>query len=276
MPRITRFQNGLLIFFMTGLLMACAQIIPSFQQPLSSPGDQPSGEVSPLLVAAAASLQPVLEDITALYSQAHPEAIVNYNFASSGALQRQIEQGAPVDIFISAASQQIEALNEQGLLIPETIQDLLTNQLVLITPQQASVKLSGFQQLVQPNVQRISIGEPRSVPAGQYAAEVLENLGILEQVQPKLVFGNNVRSVLTGVESGDVDAGVVYLTDARNSDRVAIAAIAEARLHSPIRYPVAILQSSQSPDLAKQYVDFLKSSTAKTVFEDYGFGVVDF
>lgn len=276
MPRAKLLRTSLLSLLVAGLLVACAQLMPASRQPSSSPTAAPEIQSSNLLVAAAASLQSVLQDISPLYTQVNPSQTISYTFASSGALQRQIEQGAPVDIFISAASQQINALNEKGLLIPDTIKDLLTNQLVLIVPKSATETLSEFQQLTQPRVRRIAIGEPRSVPAGQYAAEVLENLGILEQVQPKLVLGNNVRSVLAGVESGDVDAGIVYLTDAKNSDRVVIAAVAEEYLHSPIRYSMAVLASSQSPDAAQQYIDFLQSPTARAVFEHYGFGVVDF
>jgi molybdate transport system substrate-binding protein len=275
MLRVKTLRKGLLSFLIAGLLIACSQLAPS-RQSVESPTVESSDPQSTLLVAAASSLQLALEEITPLYTQANSKQTINYNFASSGALQQQIEQGAPVDLFISAAKKQIEALKEKGLLLPETVNDLLTNQLVLIVPKQSSILLSDFQQLTQSEVKRIAIGEPRSVPAGQYATEVLKNLGVLEKVQSKFVLGNNVGSVLTAVETGDVDAGIVYITDAKTSDKVVVAAIAEAQLHSPIRYPLAILKSSKSPDAVKQYFEFLKSSTAKAVFKKYGFGIAKF
>lgn len=234
---------------------------------------QPSAQASTLLVAAAASLQNSLQAITPLYTQANPNQTINYNFAASGVLQQQIEQGAPVDVFISAADKQMNALQKKELLKSGIQKNLLTNQLVLVVPKQSSLSLTDFQQLVKPDVKRISIGEPRSVPAGQYATEVLKNLGILKQVQSKFVLGNNVKSVLTAVETGDVDAAIIYITDAKSSDKITIAATAKEQLHSPIRYPIAVLKSSQSPDAAQQYVDFLQSPPAKAVFEKYGFGI---
>jgi molybdate transport system substrate-binding protein len=264
---------GLLGFLASVLLIACAQFAPPVPQLNQPNAAQPAAQTSTLLVAAAASLQKTLLEVTSLYAQANPNQTINYNFAASGALQQQIEQGAPADVFISAAAKQMKALQEKGLLESGTQKNLLTNQLVLIIPKQTSVSLTDFQQLVQPDVKRISVGEPRSVPAGQYATEVLKNLGILEQVQSKFVLGSNVKSVLTAVETGDVDAGIVYITDAKGSDKVTVAATADEKLHAPIVYPIAILKASKSLDESKKYVEFLQSNTAKTVFEKYGFGI---
>jgi molybdate transport system substrate-binding protein len=265
-------RDGLLGFLVM-VLVACTNFAPAppINQLSTSPSIAPN---STLLIAAAASLQKPLQEITPLYRQANPSQIINYNLGASGALQQQIEQGAPIDIFISAATKQMKALQAKGLLATGASKDLLTNQLVLITPKQTSVSLTDFQQLVQPEVKRISVGEPRSVPAGQYATEVLKNLGILEQVQSKFVFGSNVKSVMTAVETGDVDAGIVYITDTKGSDKVIIAAIADQKLHSPIIYPIAVLKSSKLPDQSNQYVEFLRSSKVTEVFEKYGFGIV--
>lgn len=265
--RARTWRVGLLGILVTVFLVACAQLAPSPQS------TQSAAPTSTLLVAAAASLQKPLQEITPLYSQANPGQTINYNFAASGALQQQIEQGAPADIFISAAAKQMQALQEKGLLASGTQKNLLTNKLVLIIPKQTSVSLADFQQLVQPGVKRISIGEPRSVPAGQYATEVLNNLGILAQVQSKFVLGNNVKSVLTAVETGDVDAGIVYITDAKGSNKVTIVTTADAKLHAPIVYPIAVLKASKSVDKSQKYVEFLQSTSAKVIFEKYGFGI---
>jgi molybdate transport system substrate-binding protein len=227
-----------------------------------------------LLVAAAASLQPALREITPLYNQAYPQQAVDYNFAASGALQQQIAQGAPIDIFISAADKQMNALQAQGLLVTGTQQHLLTNQLVLIIPKpSAGVAITSFGQLIEPTVQRIAIGEPRTVPAGEYAAQVLQHLGIFDRVKSKFVLGNNVRAVLSAVESGDVDAGIVYLTDARGSDKMTIAAIADRQWHAPIHYAISIVKGTKSLAAARQYVEFLRSNPATAVFKKYGFGI---
>ncbi|WP_404784523.1 molybdate ABC transporter substrate-binding protein [Altericista sp. CCNU0014] len=225
---------------------------------------------STLLVSAAASLQTALKAIEPRFAQANPSVKLTYNFGSSGALQQQIEQGAPVDVFVSAAQKQMNALQGKGLILNGTRRNLLSNRLVLIVPLNSTLGLSGFRQLVKAN--KIAVGEPRSVPVGQYAEEVFKNLGLLGQLKSKLVFGNNVRSVLSAVESGNVDAGVVYRTDAKLSNRIKQAAIAPTRLHSPIIYPVAVLKGSKNAAAAKAYVQFLSSDAAKTAFRAYGFG----
>ncbi|NJO41337.1 MAG: molybdate ABC transporter substrate-binding protein [Cyanobacteria bacterium CRU_2_1] len=227
----------------------------------------------PLLIAAAASLQNALDAIDPLFEQANPSISVNYNFAASGSLQQQIEQGAPVDVFISAASRQMDALQEQNLIVANTRQNLLTNRLVLIVPSNSTLGLTSFRELTNSNVQRISVGEPRSVPAGQYAEELLTNLGILDQLRSKFVYGNSVRSVLAAIESGNADAGVVYTSDARISDQVRQVATAPSNLHSPIVYPSAVIESSHDPDAARAYVQFLKSDSATEIFAQYGFGI---
>lgn len=228
---------------------------------------------STLLVAAAASLQDALEEISPLFVQANSDIAVNYNFAASGPLQQQIEQGAPVDVFISAASRQMDALQEKNLILADTRRNLLTNRLVLIVPRNSDLGLTSFRQLTNANVQRIAVGEPRSVPAGQYAEELFRNLGILEQLQSKFVYGNSVRNVLAAVESGNADAGVVYTTDARISAQVTQVATAPDDLHSPIVYPIAIIQDSRNVQSARQYEQFLQSNAAKAVFERFGFGI---
>jgi molybdate transport system substrate-binding protein len=225
-----------------------------------------------LLVSAAASLQDALQELKLIFQKTNGNVTINYNFGASGALQQQIEQGAPADIFFSAAEKQMNALESKGLTIPDTRRNLLTNRLVLIMPSNSKLNLANFRQLTDNNVKRIAVGEFRSVPAGQYAEQALKKLGILEQVRPKLVFGSNVRSVLAAVETGNVDAGIVYLTDAKTSKQVKVAATAE-NLHSPIVYPIAVIKSSKNPQAARGYIQFLSDKQAKTVFEKYGFGI---
>ncbi|MBE9184592.1 molybdate ABC transporter substrate-binding protein [Microcoleus sp. LEGE 07076] len=226
-----------------------------------------------LTVSAAISLSPALTEIKTVYEGSNPNTTIIYNFGASGALERQIQQGAPVDVFFSAATKQMDALQQANLLVNQTRHNLLTNRLVLISPKSGAV-LTNFKQLTDAKIQKIAIGEPKSVPAGKYAQEMLTKLGLWPQLQPKLVLGNNVRQVLTFVETGNVDAGIVYTTDAKASDKVTVRLTAAENLHSPIVYPLAIIKNSRNPAAAKAFVQFLAGDRAKIVFMKYGFGIV--
>ncbi|NJQ98813.1 MAG: molybdate ABC transporter substrate-binding protein [Hydrococcus sp. CSU_1_8] len=226
-----------------------------------------------VLVSAAASLQDALEELDSVFETSYSGTTVNYNFGSSGALQQQIEQGAPADIFFSAATKQMDALQEKNLILPDTRRDLLTNRLVLIVPNNSTLGLTSFSQLSGNNVRRIAIGEPRSVPVGQYSEELFTKMGILSQIKTKFVLGNSVRNVLAAVESGNADAGIVYATDAKISDKVKQVATAPENMHSPIVYPIAVLKSSKNLQVAKTYEQFLSSNEAKTIFEKFGLGL---
>lgn len=266
--RLSKSKRWILAFF-SGLL-AVLVLIGQLEPPLSLFA---TAQSTTLLVAAAASLQDALEELDTRFEATNPGIRVNYNFAASGPLQQQIEQGAPVDLFISAAARQMDALQQQNLIIAGTRRNLLTNSLVLVVPNGSRLGLTGFRQLTSASVRRVSVGEPRSVPAGQYAEELFRNLGILEQLRPKFVYGNSVRNVLSSVESGNADAGVVYATDARISDRVRQVATAPSNLHSPIVYPIAVVSASRNPQAARAYAQFLASAPAQAVFRRYGFGI---
>jgi molybdate transport system substrate-binding protein len=211
-----------------------------------------------------------MEEIKPLYRRSHGDVNLSFNFGASGALLQQIEQGAPVDIFISAAQGQMDTLAQKGALVPRTRRNLANNQLALIVPQGARAA-EGFERLTSLDIKRIAIGEPRSVPAGEYAEQVLKKLALLNAVKPKLVYGNNVRQVLAMVESGNAEAGFVYVTDAKISDKVKVAIIADDNDHSQIVYPIAVLKSSKNIDAAKTFVQYLASSEAKRVLRKYGF-----
>jgi molybdate transport system substrate-binding protein len=232
----------------------------------------PVSQKTNLTVSAAISLSNALQEIQPLYQQTNPQLGVTYNFGASGSLQQQIEQGAPVDVFISAGVKQMDSLQKKNLLVEETRVNLLTNKLVLITPKNKA-EISSFQDLKKSDIKRIAMGEPKSVPAGQYAQEVLTNLGLFNDVKSKLIFANNVRQVLTFVETGNVDAGIVYLTDAKKSNQLQIRATATENLHSPIVYPIAVLKNSKNVQASRDFVNFMKGNAAKAVFKKYEFGV---
>ena len=223
-----------------------------------------------LLISAAASLKEVLVEIQPLYQQSQPNVNISYNFGSSGTLQQQIEQGAPTDIFISAAKKQVDTLEQKGLLVTGSRNIIAKNRLVLIVPKNA-VGINSFYSLKDAKVKKIAIGEPRSVPAGQYAQQVLEKLKIWTEVKSKLVFANNVRQVLASVESGNADTGLVYATDGKISNRVKVVVTADEKYHSPIIYPLAVVKRSKNVNAAKEFSQFLSSNQAKAVFKKYGF-----
>jgi molybdate transport system substrate-binding protein len=185
---------------------------------------QDSIEVKPvtLTVSAASSLKDAMEEIKTAYAKEKPNVTITYNFGASGSLQQQIEQGAEADLFISAASKQMDALKDKGLIIEDTRRNLLGNRLTLVIPKDSS-GVSDFKGLTGEKIKKIALGEPKSVPAGQYAEEVLTKLNLLDALKPKVVYGKDVKEVLFWVETGNADAGVVYETDAKASDKVKIA-----------------------------------------------------
>jgi molybdate transport system substrate-binding protein len=223
-----------------------------------------------LTVSAAISLKDVLDEIAKLYRVEMPDVLIHFNLGASGTLQRQIEQGAPVDVFISASEDQMDSLDSHGLLVPGTRHDLVRNSVVLIVPK-ASSGISSFQDLARPEVKHIAIGEPQTVPAGKYAQEVLTHLSLYEQLKPKYVLAKDVRQVLTYVVTGNADAGIVYATDAQTSAEVRVVATAPEDSHSPVIYPVATLKSSKESAEAKHFVEFLAGAKAQAVFAKYGF-----
>jgi molybdate transport system substrate-binding protein len=226
-----------------------------------------SGEV---VVSAAVSLKDALDEIARLFQSQYPDAKVRFNLGGSGTLQRQIEQGAPVDVFISASPEEMDALASKGLLLAGTRHDLLENRVVLIVPSGQSL-VATFQDLTKPAVKQIAIGEPQTVPAGMYAQQVLTHLGLYDRLKPRFIFAKDVRQVLTYVASGNVDAGVVYATDAKVTNKVRVVATAPDGSHSPVIYPVAILQSAPDAAGAKEFEAFLLGAQARQVFAKYGF-----
>ncbi|NMG11394.1 molybdate ABC transporter substrate-binding protein [Brasilonema sp. UFV-L1] len=250
--------------------IAVASLLLSVGLRLFDPSPVIAQSKANLLISAAASLKDAMEEIKTVYQQSKPNVNLTYNFGASGALQQQIEQGAPADVFISAGKKQIDALEQKGLLVPGSRANLANNSLVLVVPSN-STAVSNFNNLTDAKVKKIAIGEPRSVPAGQYGEEVLQKLNLWQQVKPKVVYANNVRQVLASVESGNADAGLVYATDAKISDKVKVAVVADDKSHAPIVYPMAVLKSSKNVDAAKEFVKFLSGDSAQAVLKKYGF-----
>jgi molybdate transport system substrate-binding protein len=222
-----------------------------------------------LTVSAAASLQGALSEVEAAYFAGHPKVEFRNNFGSSGTLAREIEQGAPVDLFLSAAAKPMDDLESKGLITVGTRQNILHNSLVLIAPLDS--KLQGPADLADRSTRLIAVGDPASVPAGQYAQQSLNALHLNDQVKGKLVLGKDVRQVLTYVETGNADAGFVYATDARISGRVRVVATVPESAHEPIVYPAAVVKTSANQEAARAFVEFLGSPEAKAIFTRNGY-----
>lgn len=231
-----------------------------------------SGEETEILVAAAASLKNAYEDkLIPMFEEANPGVTVKGTYDSSGKLQTQIEEGLDADVFMSAAKKQMIALDEEGMIVSDTITDLLENKIVLIVPTGNEKKLEKFEDIEKAD--SIALGDPASVPAGQYSEEALTNLGIWDKIQDKVSFGTNVTEVLNQVAAASADAGIVYATDAASmADKVEVVAEApEGSLSKKVIYPVAVVKGTAHEEVAKEFVAFLQTDKAITVFEDYGF-----
>ena len=220
------------------------------------------------------SLTDSLTEVSQRFS-AERNVKVYCNFAGSSTLQRQIEKGAPADVFFSASPKQIDALEGDGLLSEGSRQDILSNRLVLVAPVNSSLSMTDVAMLAQESIRRIAIGEPNSVPAGIYGREALTHLGIWPAVQPKLIPSTDVRSTLAYVESGEVDVGIVYQTDAAISKKVRITYQFPDSSHSPIVYPAAVLRDTGHKALAQAFLNYLQTAEVAAIFEKYGFSVVN-
>lgn len=221
-----------------------------------------------LLLAAAASLRYSFDDkLIPMFEKANPGVKVEATYDSSGKLQSQIENGLAADVFMSASPKQMNALKDKGFIDPDSVKDLLENKIVLIRSTGTPGKVTGFENVL--NANQIAVGDPASVPAGQYAKEILTALGTWDQAAAKASLGTNVTEVLNWVAEGSADAGIVYATDAATTNRIAvIAAAPEGTLKTPVLYPVGMLKKSGEPEMAKKFLEFLASPEAIAVFEE--------
>lgn len=229
-------------------------------------------EETEILVAAAASLKNAYEEeLIPMFEEQYPGVTVKGTYDSSGKLQTQIEEGLEADVFMSAAKKQMKALDEEGMIDSDSIVDLLENKIVLIVPTGSDKGIQSFEDIGKAD--SIALGDPASVPAGQYSEEALTNLGLWDQIQDKTSFGTNVTEVLNQVAAGSADAGIVYATDAASmADQVEVVAEApEGSLKTRVIYPVAVVKDSANTEMAANFVEFLTTDEAMKVFEAYGF-----
>ncbi len=223
-----------------------------------------------LTVFAAASLTDALKEIAADYEKSNSDKIA-FNFAASGTLELQIRHGAPADLFVSADELKMNDLEKDGLLAPGTRRDLLANRLVIVVPGDSAATLASAAELADPKFKRIALGETHIVPAGIYARQYLEKIGVWKQVEPRVVPLENVRAALAAVETGNADAGIVYQTDALHSKKVKVAYTVPAAEGPSIVYPAGLVKDSKHLAAAKKFLAWLSAPQAQAVFQRHGF-----
>jgi len=229
-----------------------------------------SAKAQELIVSAAASLTDAFSDIEPAFEKLHPGVDVVFNFASSGALYRQLEQGAPVDVFASANPKWMKKAVDEGFVNKQDAVIFARNSLVLAVPSGNLANVNGIADLTSPTVETIGIGTPETVPAGQYAKQALTAMGAFETLSPKMIYGESVRQVLDYLARGEVDCGFVYGTDAvKAGDNVHI--IEEIPLEKPVTYPIAVTKGAGDPALAKMFVEFVRSDEGIALLEARGF-----
>ena len=265
------------------MVMAFATACSSTPEPAPAPAPAPQEEEKPaepeepalsgeVMIAAAASLENAfVEKLIPMFNAENPDVKITGTYDSSGKLQTQIEEGLKANIFFSAAMKQMNALVEGGQILESDVTPLLENEVVLITGIDSSTAVTSFENIT--DAATIAIGDPASVPAGQYAEEVLTSLGSWDEVNAKASLGTNVTEVLNWVGEGSAEVGVVYATDAASiADKVKVLAVAPAgSLATPVIYPIALTDVVEQTDASKAFIEFLKSQDAIAIFEKFGF-----
>ena len=226
-----------------------------------------------ITLSVAASLKEAMEDIQREFEAENPDIKLQINLGASGALAKQIEQGAPVDIFFSAGIKQMEDLKASNHVSGENIKNILENKLVLITSKENDI-VTSFENLTSDEIEKLAVGESESVPVGQYTMEVLDNLNLVDRLADKFVYAKDVREVLTWVETRNADAGIVYETDAKISSGVKIVEVAKEGLHKPVIYPIAAISASENLEEAQKLIEYIQEEKSEAIFERYGFSPV--
>jgi molybdate transport system substrate-binding protein len=220
-----------------------------------------------LLVFAAASLSDAFTEAGQEYEIEGGN--VSFSFGGSQALARQIASGAPADVFVTAGRFPIEFLSEEELIEPETV-DLLSNKLVVVVREDGP-GLTSIDQLGSGAVERIAVADPDLAPAGRYAREALTNLGVWKSLEQKLVIGSDVRATLVYLETGNVDAALVYTTDALVAEGVRVLDIVPSEKYSPVVYPAVVVSRSETKGEARRFIEFLSGESANAIFIRHGF-----
>jgi molybdate transport system substrate-binding protein len=231
-----------------------------------------AGPATEITVSAAISLKNAFEEIGKLYESRNKDSKVLFNFGASGDLMAQIKGGAPVDVFASAALKDMAELDKAGYVIQDTKTNFVANTVVLIVPSSSKIALTSFEDLIKDGIKKIAVGNPKTVPVGRYSDETFQYYKISDMIQPKLIFAENVRQVLDYVARGEVDAGVVYSTDAMvRQQKVKVVMTAPDASHKPIIYPIAVVKGTKNEKAAKGFISLVASDEGGKILSEYGF-----
>ncbi|MEK5505640.1 MULTISPECIES: molybdate ABC transporter substrate-binding protein [unclassified Paenibacillus] len=240
---------------------------------VSSQDSSKKVETVELTISAAASLTDALKEIQHSYESTHTGTKLNFNFGGSGALEKQIEQGAPSDLFLSASKKNLKSLVDQQLIESNKQKTWLTNELVAVIPADGTMDIASVTDLTKREVKKVAIGIPESVPAGNYAQEALTKAKLWDTLQSKLVQAKDVRQVLQYVETGNADVGFVYKTDALTSQKAKIAFEVDPKAYSPVEYPIGIIKGSKHIQEAEDFYAYLQSQESLNIMAKYGFTI---
>ena len=267
----------LLILFSVFLAIGCA----------GNKGEAPNATVTPvtavtptttvpevITVSAAASLTEAFTDIASQFEKENLGTDVNLNFGGSGNLRMQIEGGAPVDVFASADEGQMNTLGNETLIDNSSRKDFAHNSLVIIVPEASTLNITSIKDLADPKIQKISIGNPDTVPVGNYSRTTLTEAGLWSQLENKLVLAEDVKQVLVYVERGEVDAGFVYMTDAKTAQPGTVKIVANVPVSIPVNYPIAVVSSSEHKEEAQKFLEFVTGEEGQTILKKYGFTII--
>ncbi|MDN4085053.1 molybdate ABC transporter substrate-binding protein [Paenibacillus polymyxa] len=281
MKKIIKHSQALFFAFCVVLLLAgCGAGQQSASSGSSAVQNEVSGQDSSkkvetveLTISAAASLTDALKEIQTLYESSHKGIQLNFNFGGSGALEKQIEQGAPSDLFLSASKKNMKSLVDQHLIESNKQKTWLTNELVAVIPADGTTSITSVKDVMQKEVKKVAIGIPESVPAGKYAQEALTNVKLWDVLQDKLVQAKDVRQVLQYVETGNADVGFVYKTDALTSQKAKIAFEVDSKTYSTVEYPIGIIKASKHIQEAESFYEYLQSQESLNIMAKYGFTI---
>ncbi|MGA9189936.1 MAG: molybdate ABC transporter substrate-binding protein [Methanosarcina sp.] len=264
----------LLILFSVFLAIGCA----------GNQGGAPNATVTPvtavtpatagpevITVSVAASLTNAFTDIASQFEKENPGTNVSLNFGGSGSLRMQIEGGAPVDLFASADESQMDILANESLITNNSRKDFAHNSLVLVVPEKSTLNMTDIKNLANPKIQKISIGNPDTAPVGKYTRLALTEAGLWSQLENKLVLAEDVKQVLVYVERGEVDAGFVYITDAKTAKPGTIKIVTNVSVSTPVTYPIAVVSSSEHKEKAQKFLDFVTGKEGQKILKEYGF-----
>jgi molybdate transport system substrate-binding protein len=267
-----------LALLLVALIAVAAACGSSSSTTTAAPTDTTAATTAPtaagakaLTVSAASSLKAAFTEIGKAFDAAN-NSKTTFNFDASGTLQKQIEAGAPVDVFASAAMKQVKALTDASLADAGSVKVFASNEIVLIVPANSTLSLTEFEDLAKADVKKVTYGDPAVAPHGVAAEQILHKLGIFDQVKPKVIYAPNVSGALDYVVKGEVDAGIVFATEAMTAgDKVKVVATSDPKWHTPIAYPICTITASKVKTLGQAFIDYVMSPNGQAVLAKYGF-----